>query len=63
VLLIMLAGLIVLAALGWLSVALWRTWKRVLATGRSIGAAADRLTDASAGLQGTADVGDRGGTD
>ena len=51
-LLALLAGLIVLAALVWLGFALVRTWKQIAATGRSISAASERLADASAGLSG-----------
>ena len=48
---VLLAALIVLGALGWLAVALVRTWKHVASTGRVVAEAAERLADASAGLQ------------
>ncbi|MFL6240487.1 MAG: hypothetical protein ACJ735_13450 [Actinomycetes bacterium] len=45
------AGLIVLAALCWLALALVRTWRHVLVVGRGVAEASDRLAEVSAGLE------------
>jgi hypothetical protein len=51
VLLILLAVLIALGALAWLSVVLVRTWKHIAAVGRGIAEAGDRINRASDDLQ------------
>jgi hypothetical protein len=51
VLLWILAALVVVGALGWLVMALIRTWKLVMATGRSVAESGEKLANASAGLE------------
>ena len=58
-LLILLAALIVLGALVWLTLALLRTWRLVKHVAHSVGEAGERIANASAGLQTANDRFDR----